>query len=268
MTGLNRSNQPATADLPAAIDVSAWTGDWNTLSVPGDIAAVHQSLLGCGVRQIHLASLRTIWGHNLHLGNDDAYDAADQFAEIHPVPLLDPTLATWPEELARATARDDVAIVRWLPSYSGFSLTDACAIACAAAVQAAGLVLSIQVRMEDERRNHPRARVPDAPLADILSFAHSNPKLAVIIGGAGWSPVLGAASDILAADNIYCETSQMDGVDSLLLMTQAGLGPRLLFATHAPLFMPLAGLARIVMDLDPVTAAAILCSNAEGLLSR
>ncbi len=248
------------------IDVAAWTGDWNTLSVPGDAAAVRQSLLDCGVGQIHMASLRTVWGHNLHLGNEDVFEAADQFEEIQPVPLLDPTLATWPEELARAADREDVDIIRWLPSYSGFQLTDPCAEACAAAVEEAGRVLSIQVRIEDERRQHPRARVPDTPLAEIIAFAHRHPTLPVIIGGAGWSLILAAADDILAGERIYAETSQMDGVDSIRLMVEAGLGSRLLFATHTPLFIPLAGLARVVIDLEPEPVEAILAGNARRLL--
>ncbi|MBT3346086.1 MAG: amidohydrolase family protein [Gemmatimonadetes bacterium] len=251
---------------PRMIDVGAWTGDWNTLSVPGDAATVRQSLMGCGVGQIHMASLRTVWGHNLHLGNEDAYAAADRFEEIQPVPLLDPTLATWPEELARAADREDVDIIRWLPSYSGFKLTDPCALACAAAVQEAGRVLSIQMRIEDERRQHALARVPDVPLADIIAFAHRHPSLRVIIGGAGWSPILAAAKDILAGEWIYAETSQMDGVDSMRLIVEAGLGARLLFATHAPLFMPLAGLARIIIDLESEPVEAILAGNARRML--
>ncbi|MBT5143118.1 MAG: amidohydrolase family protein [Gemmatimonadetes bacterium] len=250
------------------IDVCAWTGDWNTLSVDGDVDAVRESLHACGVGQIHLSSLRTVWGHNLHLGNIDVYEAADRFDDVSPVPLLDPTLATWADELARATQRDDVSIVRLLPAYSGYTLDDQRVSACAEAVQAAGLILSIQMRIEDERRNHPKARVPDVPFDKITAFAHQYPDLPVVIGGAPWRSVLSGAGAILASDHIYAETSQMDGVDSIALIIAAGLGERLLFATHTPLFMPLAGVARILLDLSAEHATAILGGNASRLLNR
>ncbi len=250
------------------IDVCAWTGDWNTLSVAGGAGAVRESLRACRVSQIQMSSLRTVWGHNLHLGNVDAYEAADRFDNVVPVPLLDPTLATWREELARATKRDDVSIIRLLPAYSGYTLDDPRVSACAEAVQAAGLILSVQMRIEDERRNHPNARVPDVPFEQITTFAHRHRDLPVVMGGAPWRAVLSGAKAILACDHVYAETSQMDGVDSITLMIEAGLGERLLFATHAPLFIPLAGVARILLDLSAETAAAILGGNARRLLNR
>ena len=73
---------------------------------------------------------------------------------------------------------------------------------------------------------------------------------------------------MLAGEHIYAETSQMDGVDSLALMVDAGLSSRLLFATHAPLFMPLAGIARILLDLNEADATALLGGNARRLLAR
>jgi len=248
------------------VDVCAWTGDWNTLSVEGDPETVTQNLRACGVTQIHLASLRTVWGHNLHLGNIDAYVAADQSDAVCPVPLIDPTLATWPEELAKAVLHEDVRLVRWLPSYSGYTLDDPRASDCARQVHEAGLSLSIQVRIEDERRQHPRARVPDVSFEEVIAFAQNHPQLPIVIGGAAWRTVLSGAEKMLAGEHIYAETSQMDGVDSLALMVAAGLSSRLLFATHAPLFMPLAGIARILLDLNEVDATALLGGNARRLL--
>jgi predicted TIM-barrel fold metal-dependent hydrolase len=44
------------------------------------------------------------------------------------------------------------------------------------------------------------------------------------------------------------------------------MGDQLLYGSHAPLFVPLAGIARIVADVDEVEAAAILGGHAEKLL--
>ena len=46
----------------------------------------------------------------------------------------------------------------------------------------------------------------------------------------------------------------------------AGAGRRLLWASHAPLFMPRAAVARVLADLDDTEAWALLHGNARDLL--
>ena len=58
----------------------------------------------------------------------------------------------------------------------------------------------------------------------------------------------------------------MDGMDSLLRLVDAGLAPRLLYGSHAPFFMPLAAVARVILDLDAETANLIMHDNASTLL--
>ena len=55
-------------------------------------------------------------------------------------------------------------------------------------------------------------------------------------------------------------------MDSLSVFIHSGMGDQLLYGSHAPLFVPLAGIARIVADVDEVEAAAILGGHAEKLL--
>ena len=52
----------------------------------------------------------------------------------------------------------------------------------------------------------------------------------------------------------------------ILRMIDAGLGERLLFGTHTPLFTPLAGFARVVTDLSEADAAMVLGGNATRVL--
>ena len=247
------------------VDVCAWTGHWGSLRLAGGARQVVASLEEMGVGNVLLSPLDAAFAHNPHLANADVYEAAERFPAVRPVPVLDPGLADWREELRLAVDRG-AAAVRWLPAYGGYDLEDA--DECAAAVGEAGLVLFVQTRLEDPRRQHPRAVVDDVDPAEVAELARRNPRVPVVIGGATWKAILDLAPRILALERLYTDVSQADGMDSLLRMVEAGLTPRLLFGTHAPFFVPLAGLARVVLDLDEREAGAILGGNARRLLSQ
>ena len=247
------------------VDVSAWTGHWGSLRLPGEAGEVIASLEEIGVGSALLSPLDAAFAHNPHLANADVYEAAERFPQARAVPVLDPGLADWREELGLAVDRGAPA-VRWLPAYGGYDLREGGE--CAAAAGEAGLVLFVQTRLEDPRRQHPRAVVPDVEAAEVADLAERHPRVPVVIGGAPWTAVLDLAPRILALERLYADVSQADGMDSLLRMVEAGLGPRLLFGTHAPFFVPLAGLARVVLDLEPADAEAILGGNARRLLPQ
>jgi len=247
------------------VDVCAWTGHWASLRLPGSADRVVASLQEVGVGSVLLSPLDAAFAHNPHLANADVYEAAERFPSVRPVPVLDPGLAAWGEELTLAVDRGAPA-VRWLPAYGGFDLGDA--DECAAAVGEAGLVLSVQTRLEDPRRQHPRAVVPDIDPVEVVDLARRHPRVPVVIGGATWTAILDLAPHILAVERLHADISQADGMDSLPHMVDAGLTPRLLFGTHAPFFVPLAGLARVVLDLEPPEAEAVLGGNARRLLPQ
>ena len=55
----------------------------------------------------------------------------------------------------------------------------------------------------------------------------------------------------------------MDGVKMLV---DAGIGGKVLFGSHAPVFMPAAAIARVIIDLHEDTAVGIMEDNAAELL--
>ena len=247
------------------VDVCAWTGHWGSLRLPGAADRVVASLEEVGVESVLLSPLDAAFAHNPHLANADVYEAAERFPAVRPVPVLDPGLATWREELTLAAERGAPA-VRWLPAYGGYDLRES--DECAAAVGEAGLILFVQTRLEDPRRQHPGALVHDVDPAEVAALAGRNPRVPVVIGGAAWKAVLDLGPEILALERLYADVSQADGMDSLVRMVAAGLTPRLLFGTHAPFFVPLAGLARVVLDLEAPEAKAVLGGNARRLLPQ
>ncbi|MDA0336067.1 MAG: hypothetical protein O2782_12940 [bacterium] len=245
------------------IDTCVWTGHWGSLAIPGTPSDVIDSVTAVGATKILLSPLNGVWAHNLHAANAGVYAVAAADERVLAAPLLDPTLPTWIEQVQVAV---DVGapLVRWLPAYSGFALQSA--DEWARIVTEAQRILWVQTRLEDPRRQHPLGVVPDVDAAAVIDLARRHPDLAVVLGGATWKTVLDLAPAILSLPHCYADTSMVDGVDSALRLIDAGLETRLLYGSHAPLFMPLGAMARIVFDVDNETAHLILHENASTLL--
>src|SRR5437588_7219442 len=105
------------------IDMNAFAGHWPFWPVRGDLEAVRASLRAVGVERICVSPLEAAWYRNPHLSNTVLYQSAAAFVDIWPVPALDPTVATWRAELARAAAQPRVRLVRLQPTYSPYPLT-------------------------------------------------------------------------------------------------------------------------------------------------
>jgi uncharacterized protein len=242
------------------IDVNAFAGHWPFSPVRGDLPAVRASLQALGVERLCVSPLDSAWCRNPHLANAALYESAATFEDVWPVPVLDPTVATWRAQLARAASEPRVRLVRLLPTYSPYRLTQADALLRAAAE--AGLGVLVQTRLEDPRCQHPLARVPDLPASEVAEAAARHPELTVILGGARTAEIQALRERLRAMPHFYADVSQADGLDAVRLLVEQGLGDKLLFGSHAPLFVPHAALARVVTDLPDADAAAILGGNA------
>lgn len=247
------------------IDVNAWSGPWPALvDVPYDAASVRASLREYGVERIFMAPLAAAWSANPHLCNAAVYEAASEFEDISPVPVIDPTLPTWREEFEKAAGHHAIRMIKLLPGYGGYELAVAEELFEEAA--RANLAAMVQIRIDDPRRHHPMAQVPDVPARDVVEAAKRHPNLKLIIGGASAAALRAFAAQVRDLPGLYADTSQVDGVDSVKMLVEKGLGNKLLFGSHAPVFMPAAAVARVLIDLHEDTAVGIMEENASGLL--
>ena len=247
------------------IDVNAWSGPWPALvDVPYDAASVRASLREYGVERIFMAPLAAAWSANPHLCNAAVYEATNEYGDISPVPVIDPTLPTWREEFEKAAGHHAVRMIKLLPGYGGYDLAAAEELFEDAA--RASLAAMVQIRIDDLRRHHPLAMVPDVPAGDVADAAKRHPDLKMVMGGASAAVLRDHATPLRDLPGLYADTSQVDGVDGVKMLVDAGIEGKLLFGSHAPVFMPSAALARVLNDLHEDTAVGILKDNASELL--
>ncbi len=246
------------------IDLNAFTGHWPSHPVAGDLPAVRASLRACGVDRVFVSPLEAAWRRNPHLCNAELYRACEAFEDVWPVPVLDPTVAMWRKELAQAQAQPRVRAVKLLPAYSPYALKEADDLLHA--LEEAGLCAIVQTRLEDPRRQHPLAQVPDVPAAQGVEVAERHPGLRVIIGGPRTGEIRALKDRLMRLSNLYADVSQADGFNAVQRLAEEGLAEKLLFGSHAPLFIPHAALSRVVVDLGDAEAEAVLGGNAARMM--
>lgn len=246
------------------VDVGAFTGAWPSHPVHGRLEDVVASLNHVGVDRILVSPLDAVWCRNPHLYNGPLYRACEGRDDLLPVPILDPSIATWKEELTRAVD-SVVQAIRLLPNYHGYVLADQDAFWDA--VSERGIVVFVQTRMEDPRRQHPKSVVEDVAVNEIVELADQRRDIRFVIGGARTGEIRGASDALKERSNLFADVSQADGLDAVRILVGQGLMEKLLFGSHAPLFIPEAAVARVVTDLTDEVAEYVFGANAEQLMS-
>jgi predicted TIM-barrel fold metal-dependent hydrolase len=249
------------------IDVSAHLGEFTRRPAGLEAEGLARLLAPYGVTRVYAGRLEALWYENPHDANRLALMRAGEFAGVTfvMVPVLDPTIATWREELDRLTRQEPVPMVRLHPNYGGYSLDVADPLLAELARRK--IVAQVIVRMDDPRRQHPRAQVPDVPAEQVLAAASRHPGLSVLLTGAGGPALQTLAKRLAGVGNLWADTSQADGVQTVAGLLQTPWRDRLVFGSHAPLFIPFAALARVVLDLDDAAATRILHDGAATLFA-
>lgn len=248
------------------VDLNAFAGNWPFYPVKGDMGSVRKSLHKYGIKQIFISPLDGVWCRNPHIFNSRLYQEADILEDIWPVPIIDPTIATWKKELEYALKNPKVKLVKLLPAYVPYRLSEADSLLSSLTEADTGVI--IQTRMEDPRRQHPLAQVPDVPAKEIAFAAERHSDLIIIIGGPRRSDIMSIKSQLLDLPNFYADVSQVEGMNGLLELVESGLKSKLVFGSHAPIFIPHSAMVRVITDLDDETSKAILWENAKQIINR
>lgn len=246
------------------IDASCFYGFWPEYPVKGLITDVTRELKEWGITSALITPLAAVWCRNQHLYNRALLHETEPYPELLPVPVLDPALPAWREEVANMLRDKRVKAFRVFLNYTRFDLTRRDNLDdFFDFFQQNKLLLIMQRRMLDPRYQHQRAVVPDADVNYLLKTASDFCGLKLIIGGvsAVTDPAL-----VLRHPGIYLDTSQMDGLHALRHCIDQGLLTRLLFGSHTPLFETSSAFRRILGDIDDKEASSIFSENIRSLM--
>jgi hypothetical protein len=247
------------------VDFTAFCGPWTRRPIGLEPATLWARLAPFGVDRVFAGRLEALWFENAHDANRLAESLPPGPPGVVHAPVIDPSLATWRDELERLAARGPLSIVRLYPNYHGYALADVDPFL--AALAARKVIAQLVVRVDDPRRQHRLAQVPDVPAGAVRESAARHPGLKVLLSGAPGTALSALAKQLPAAGNLWADTAQADGFEAVSGLLKTPWRDRLVFGSHAPLLIPEAAFARVVFDTDDASADRVFGVNAAALLS-
>ena len=241
-------------------DASAWLGQWPFAFLDAPDArtlAVH--LRQHGIDRALVSHLDAVFAPAPDRANATLRRETRRTPSLMPVPIINPTLGNWRDELARCATDSRVRMIRILPNYHAFALGSKVADELAEELLRRGLALAVQMRLIDERHEWHGLNIKPTPTHALDGFLARHRKLPVLAGGLGRLDILALLPKHahLVADLAFAEWH-----DTLSYFVNRVGATQLAFCSHAPFHITAASKAKVAAQLaSPAAQRAVAAGN-------
>lgn len=252
-------------------DACAWTGTWPfTMHAPVALADLVAGLKAEGITGAAISPLNAVLSPEPMTANLDLLAEAARFADetfdLRVAPVLNPGLPGWERDLSLLldSHRTAIGAIKIVPNFHSYEVDGPDANALARSVSEAGLGLCVQVRIQDERAHHPLMKVPGVPMEGLARLAAAVPAGRLLACGVYQSELAGIAG----TTNVSAELSSVESGDTLANALAALGADRVLLGTHAPIYYPASGVAKVERtEHDDDTLNRVAARNAAAFFS-
>ena len=248
------------------IDTSVFCGYWpfRRLSILTP-RALKLSLTRCGVTQAWVAASEAIFYPDPRQANLPLFEAIAKDSFFKPVAMLDVTLPAWRRDLKEYFNRWGCRIIKLTPNYHQYELQDPRVEELATIAGEMKTLVCVQLRMMDERGQHPLMKVPAVPVSALVQLSRQHPNVRFLACGATQDEL-----EKLRGTNVLAEISFVESGQALYsAMTSIGPG-QLVFGSHSPFFYIEAVAAKLDVapeKVPPAQVNEIRTLNARALLA-
>jgi predicted TIM-barrel fold metal-dependent hydrolase len=248
------------------LDASTWIGRW-----PFSFAPEHSPrslaahLKRHGITRALVSPLDAVFAPAPQPANRELLAATRPFRTFLPVPIINPALATWREDLDEVAADRRVHAVRLLPNYHNYSLRAPVVDELVTALEQHRLRLIVQMQLIDHRHEYHALTIKPVPADD----------LAALLRRHRTTPIL--ASGLLRPDlmklarrhaNLLADLSFAEWHDTMEHLTARVPARQLAFASHTPFLITAAARAKLdTSTLAIAERAQIAASNLRRFLA-
>ncbi len=246
------------------VDVSLWTGNWPFIHHKyRDIKSLKEKIISQNIEKAFISPIEAILEEDPLRANRELLASLDDDL-FSPVPVINLSYANWEEGVNLAINDKRVKMVKLLPNYHMYDFDENTIEKLVGITQKEGLLISLQLRIEDSRRQYPLMKIPVIDLDMIIKTISNFPEQVFIINNA----YLGEAQDILGSlENTYCDISSLEFHDILTKLYDQFSLDRFLFASHMPFYYVEGNINKLVYcDLPDKEINKVAYANIEKLI--
>lgn len=248
-------------------DANTWTGRWPFAFIEEHTpASLTAHLRAHGIGRALVSPLDAVFAPEPGPANHQLLRTTADVAGLVPVPVLNPVLANWREELAMVAADPRVRAVRLLPRYHNYRLGAPAVRELVAELMRRKLRVIVQVRLIDERHEFHAMNLKPVPVAELGAFLAAHPQLPVLASGLWRAEILPLAPK---HPNLLADLSFAEWHDTIPHLLAKVAARQLAFASHTPFLVTAAAREKLDRAETPTAArVAIASRNLEVFLKR
>jgi len=224
-------------------DANTWSGRWPFAFVeehtPRSLAA---HLHAHGIRRALVSPLDAVFAPEPGPANYQLLRTTEGVTGLVPVPVINPALGNWHEELVTGAADPRVRAVRLLPRYHNYRLNAPAVRELVAEIGRRRLRLMVQMRLIDERHEYHAMNLKPVPAAELGAFLKQHSKVPVLASGLLRSEILSLAPK---HSNLLADLSFAEWHDTIAHLLAKVPARQLVFASHTPFLVTAAARAKL-----------------------
>ncbi len=250
------------------VDVNAYIGHFAFRRLRHNTAASLLALMDAKkIDKAVVSSADAITYRNTQAGNEElAEEVRGHSDRLIPFAVINPFYAGWQDDLKICHEEFGMKGLRLYPKWHNYQLSSPC---CGELVDAAterGMVISIPIRVEDNRQRNWLLNIPDVPLKEIVELVKARPKARfILLNGISYTGCPLGRKDNDLPPNYAIGLSRLSAVlanELGQLITNLG-AERVMFGTGMPFNYPDPALVKMeVLDASEADKQKILSQNA------
>ena len=248
-------------EIDRLIDISTWTGNWPFMRLRyGDMNILKEKLKAMNVVKAFIAPIEGILEQDPMRADMELLQKVDDDF-FSPVLIIDLSFENWQECMELALKDSRVRMVKLIPNYHLYKLYDEDMGELVEMAKSKGIVISIQMGIEDVRFQNPLMKVPDVEAEDVIKTLSAFPDQTFILSNTLKSNV---RQLIESLNNIYIDISCLEGQELLENIHSTYSLDRFLFSSHTPFFFPEANVYKLkYTSLDKAEIDRVAYLNAK-----
>lgn len=224
-------------------DANAWVGSWPfSLGAAHDARSLAAELRSHGIGEALVSPLAAVLAPEPGPANRVLLHETRGVRGLRPVPVVNPALAGWREELAGWAADDRVCAIRVLPAYHAWRADEGLARELATELKRLGLRLIVQARLIDERHEFHAMTLKPMPAEQIRVLLPAFAPAPVLVSGLTRAEILALAPQV---PNLIADLSFAEWLEPVRDLRRKAKLTQLVFGSNTPILMPGAQAAKL-----------------------